>query len=128
MKLIELKRRAEVFKELAELPVTIVHNKLEADYATVKWVPTKDPWVLQLSGVDPSIHAYNKTTHPEQPLYRIAYVSYGYEGEDQALPFEQADLEDINQHKMIMYSGGLYGNDILKLVRDLKEWLKIDNT
>ena len=56
--------------------------------------------------------------------YRLSYVMLGYEEEEQALPFGDQELQEQLDYGIIMYSGGIYGDDIPELIDKMMIWLE----
>ena len=51
----------------------------------------------------------------------------GWEGEEQALPFGDDELEEMRQYGNVMFSGGIYGDDIGEMVYRMKKWIEEQN-
>lgn len=119
IKLGQLKKRAEAIHEFLSLPLSIQHSVLLSS-PTVKW-GEKKTWYLTLSAVIPN----EMVMHEENSgKYRLAYVCYGYEGEEQALPFTELELSEILEYDYIMFTGGLFGDSIPDLIKRMKDWLE----
>lgn len=108
--------------EFAKLPRTITHKKLnfypngELYYSLVN-----NLWSLKLEVVDGSYWTMHQNNTGK---YRLAYVLIGYSGEIQAIPFGKDELEEMKQCGMIIYSGGIYGDDIGDMIYRMKKWIE----
>ena len=125
-KILDLRRRAEALTEFTKLPRVISHGKLKFyPNGEEYWeFPTCNVWSLKLEAVDGT----NWTMHKNNiGKYRLAYVLDGWEGEEQALPFGDDELEEMKQYGTIMFSGGIYGDDIGEMIYRMKKWIEEQN-
>ena len=114
MKYKDIKDKAEIINNFLKLPKTIIHSKFDGS----SWSKEEYRWTLELSA------PYYKTTHINNSGgYRLAYVLEGYEGEEQALPYEKEELDEMIETGIILFSGGLYGDNIGDLVERMTRWL-----
>ena len=119
IKLKQLKERAETINEFLSLPLSIQHPVLQSS-PTVRWGENKT-WYLSLSATLPNEMTMNESNSGK---YRLAYVCYGHEGEEQALPFTESELMEIVEYDYIMFTGGLFGDSIPDLIKKMKDWLE----
>ena len=120
-KILDLRRRAEALTEFTKLPKTIHHKKLGFYNEEECLEIVHGIWILKLEAVEGTslvMHANNSGK------YRLAYVLEGWEGEEQALPFGEDELEEMKQYSTIMYSGGIYGNDPGEMIFRMKKWIE----
>lgn len=124
-KILDLKRRAEALSEFIKLPRVITNSKL-GFYPNGEeyWEPTSNFWSLKLEvveGTDWTMHKNNTGK------YRLAYVLTGWNGEEQALPFGRDELEEMRQYGIVMFSGGIYGDDLGEMIYRMKKWIEERN-
>ena len=86
--------------------------------------PSRNVWSLKLEAVDGTDWTMHKNNCGR---YRLAYVLDGWEGEEQALPFGDDELEEMKQYGNVMFSGGIYGDDIGEMVYRMKKWIEEQN-
>ena len=123
IKLKQLKERAEAFNEFLSLPISLLHPELLSD-PMVMWGKEKVDWYLSLSASIPN----EMVMHSENfGKYRLAYIHYGPDGEEQALPFTDSELSEIVEYDYIMFTGGLFGDSIPDLIKRMKDWLRDGN-
>ena len=124
-KILDLRRRAEALTEFTKLPRTILHHKLGFyPNGEEREFPLRNVWSLKLEAVDGT----NWTMHKNNTgKYRLAYVLDEWAGEEQALPFGDDELKEMRQHGTIMFSGGIYGDDIGEMVYRMKKWIEEEN-
>ena len=115
MKYSELKRSAQALNKFKKFPKSILHSK----FTGTEWTKNKYTWVLELTAVSDQITHTSNTGD-----YRLSYILLGYDGEDQALPFGEFELQEQLDFGIIMYSGGIYGNDIPDMIDKMMSWLK----
>ena len=125
-KILDLRRRAEALNEFTKLPRTISHRKLGFyPNGEENWeFPSRNVWSLKLEAVDGTDWTMHKNNCGR---YRLAYVLDGWEGEEQALPFGDDELVEMKQYGTIMFSGGIYGDDIGEMVYRMKKWIEEQN-
>ena len=125
-KILDLRRRAEALTEFTKLPRVILHGKLKFyPNGEEYWEsPTCNVWSLKLEAVDGTDWTMHKNNCGR---YRLAYVLDGWEGEEQALPFGYDELEEMRQSKIIMFSGGIYGDDVGEMIWRMKKWIEEEN-
>ena len=115
MKYKDIRRDAEALNKFKKFPKSIIHRK----FTGTGWTNQQYTWFLELTSVsDQTMH------HSNHGLYRLSYVLCGYEGEEQALPFGDQELQEQLDYKLIMYSGGIYGDDIPELIDRMMNWLE----
>ena len=125
-KILDLRRRAEALTEFTKLPRVISHGRLKFyPNGEEYWeFPTRNVWSLKLEAVDGTNWAMHKNNTGK---YRLAYVLDEWDGEEQALPFGDDELEEMKQYGTIMFSGGIYGDDIGEMVYRMKKWIEEQN-
>ena len=120
MKLKELKERASALNKFLSLPKSIQHQRLVSD-PTLHWEKSQETWYLRLEAVNLGEFAQHENNYGS---YRLAYVLDGPDGEEQALPYTSEELMEFVEYDLIMFSGGLFGDDIPKLIDKMKDWLE----
>ena len=111
MKVTDLKRKAEILDKLKKLPKTIKHDRLGISGESLDWIPEERDWRLVLE-------------YSEQEKYRLAYILFGWDGEEQALPFTEEQLDLQKETGTIMFTGGIYEDDIEILIEKMENWIK----
>lgn len=122
-KILDLRRRAEALNEFTKLPRTISHRKLGFTSNGIEcWeFPSCNVWSLKLEAVDGTDWTMHKNNTGK---YRLAYVLDGWDGEKQALPFGDDELKEMRQYGSVMFSGGIYGDDIGEMVYRMRKWIE----
>ena len=125
-KILDLRRRADALNEFTKLPRVISHNKLgfypngEEFWSS----PSCNIWSLKLEAVEGT----NWTIHKNNTgKYRLAYVLDSFDGEIQALPFGEDEIEEMKKYGVMMFSGGIYGDDISEMIWRMKKWIDEEN-
>lgn len=128
-KILNLRRRAEALTEFTKLPRFITHKKLDF-YPNGKlyYLTVNDTWSLRLETVDGNHNTI--TMHKNNTgRYRLAYILTGYCGEEiQAIPFGKDELEEMKQYGTMIFTGGIYGDDIGDMIYRMKKWIEEEKT